>query len=136
MRLLRRLWRRRTGPRDADCPEGLNPSAIEFYRIDAKVAATKDGSCGCDEILLERREEQQWFENGTWSVHGFWVAIACQDSAGLLVMDGCNCGCVLEGVSENGLFACRISGKRVADLWQKRSGCCTEESTARNVRSK
>ena len=96
---------------------GLGVCAGIGLVIDVEVAATKDSRRGCDEILLERREEQQWFEDGTGSVGGLWVAMDCENSAGLLVKDGCICCRVLEYVSENGLFGCGISGKRVADSW-------------------
>ena len=45
--------------------------------IDVEVAATKDSGRWCDEALLERREEQQWFEDGTGGVRGLWVAMDC-----------------------------------------------------------
>src|ERR1700679_2249858 len=98
--------------------------------INMKIAATKDSGCRCDEVLLECREEQQWFECGTGSIGGFWVAIGCEDLGGLLVNDGCKCGRVRECVGENSLFERGIRGKGVNNPWQKRSCCSTEESTA------
>ena len=64
---------------------GIRPVA------DVEVAAAKDGSCGCDEVLLERSEKKQGLEDGAGSVGQFYVATYCEDSAGLLVKDGRYC---------------------------------------------
>ena len=80
---------------------------------DVEVAAAKDGSRGCDEVLLECSEEKQGLEDGAGSVGHLYVATYCQDSAGLLVKDGSDSGRVAEGVGESGPLTCGINGKRV-----------------------
>ena len=58
---------------------------------DVEVAAAKDGSCWCDEVLLECPEKKQRLEDGAGSVGQFYVATDCEDFAGLLVKDGRYC---------------------------------------------
>jgi hypothetical protein len=61
---------------------GIRPVA------DVGIAAAKDGSCGCDEVLLECLEKNQRLEDGTGSVGQFYVATYCEDFSGSLVKDG------------------------------------------------
>ena len=100
-----------------------------------EVAAAKDRSCRCNNILLERSEKKQWLEDGAGSVGVVFVATCCEDSAGLPINDGPDRGCVVEGVGESGLFPCGISGKRVNA--RQNCGCSgVQEGTARNACSK
>lgn len=87
-----------------------------------EVAAAKDGSCGCDEVVLECSVKKQRLEDWAGSASQLYIAMDCEDPARFLVKDGRDGNRVAEGVGESGLFPGGIGCKR-ANSTQERS-CC------------
>ncbi|HTF69065.1 MAG TPA: hypothetical protein VK638_40930 [Edaphobacter sp.] len=62
---------------------------------------------------VEVLRKKQRLKDVAGSVGQLYVTTFCENSAGLLMKDGRDCGYVPEGVGKSDLFACGIGGKRV-----------------------
>jgi hypothetical protein len=106
---------------------GLRMGAGIRLIADVEVAAAKDRCRGGDEVLLKCPKEKQRFKDGSGGVDGLGVAGGCEDFAGLLVKNGCDCGRATECVGEGRLFPSGRCGQCVGSAGKKGCGCGADQ---------